>query len=86
MLAIREINTITVQVSDGSSEMLRGGENVVREMEKLDGLTRMITDSMNEMAAGAGQINNAVHEVNEITQKNKQGIDRLSVEVKKFKV
>ena len=86
LLAIREINTITVQVSDGSSEMLRGGENVVREMEKLDGLTRMITDSMNEMAAGAGQINNAVHEVNEITQKNKQGIDRLSVEVKKFKV
>ena len=41
--------------------------------------------SMNEMAAGAGQINNAVQEVNEITQKNKRNIERLASEVSKFK-
>ena len=55
-------------------------------MRKLDNLTRVITDSMNEMAAGAVQINNAVQEVNEITQKNKQSIDCLVKEVEKFKV
>lgn len=43
-------------------------------MKKLDNLTHIITDSMNEMAAGAVQINNAVQEVNDITQKTKQGI------------
>ena len=84
--AIRDINTVTNQVNDGSAEMLRGGENVAQEMQKLDELTRVITDSMNEMASGAVQISNAVQEVNAISQKNKESIENLSKEVKKFKV
>ncbi len=84
--AIRDINTVTNQVNDGSAEMLRGGENVALEMQKLDELTRIITDSMNEMASGAVQISNAVHEVNAISQKNKASIKNLSAEVGKFKV
>ena len=66
--------------------MLKGGEGVAAEMRKLDDLTRIITDSMNEMAAGAIQINNTVQEVNEITQKNKLSIESLAQEVGKFKV
>ena len=66
--------------------MLKGGEGVAEEMRKLDDLTRIITESMNEMASGAVQINNAVQEVNEITQKNKRSIESLSKEVGKFKV
>ena len=84
--AIRDINMVTNQVNDGSAEMLRGGENVAQEMQKLDELTRVITDSMNEMASGAVQISNAVHEVNAISQKNKESIENLSKEVGKFKV
>lgn len=49
--------------------MLHGSEQVAAEMRKLDDLTRVITDSMNEMASGAVQISNAVQEVNEITSK-----------------
>ncbi|WP_289844585.1 hypothetical protein [Treponema phagedenis] len=41
---------------------------------------------MNEMASGAVQISNAVQEVNEITQRNKDSIDNLTTEVEKFKV
>ena len=55
-------------------------------MQKLDGLTRVITESMNEMASGAVQINNAVQEVNAISQKNKESIQNLAEEVSKFKV
>ena len=84
--AIRDINTVTNQVNYGSAEMLRGGENVAEEMQKLDELTRVITDSMNEMASGAVQISNAVQEVNAISQKNKESIENLSKEVNKFKV
>ena len=84
--AIKEINSVTSEVQGGSEEMLKGGEGVAREMEKLDGLTRVITDSMNEMAAGATQISNAVQEVAEITQKNKESIASLVMEVSKFKV
>ncbi len=86
LIAIRNINSVTVDVKAGSDEMLKGGEGVADEMRKLDGLTRTITDSMNEMAAGAIQINNAIQEVNEITQKNKQNIRNLAEEVGKVKV
>jgi methyl-accepting chemotaxis protein len=41
---------------------------------------------MNEMAQGADQINIAVHHVNEISVKNREGIDILVKEVAKFKV
>ena len=86
LTAIRDINAVTVEVKEGSAEMLKGGEGVAIEMRKLDDLTRIITDSMNEMASGAVQINNAVQEVSEITQKNKQSIEALAQEVGKFKV
>ena len=84
--AIKTINAVTNEVQAGSGEMLRGGEGVAEEMRKLDDLTRIIADSMNEMASGAVQISNTVQDVNEITQKNKASIDNLAKEVKKFKV
>ena len=84
--AIRDINSVTQEVQSGSAEMLSGGEQVAAEMHKLDGLTRIITDSMNEMAVGAVQISNTVQEVNEISQRNKASIESLAFEVGKFKV
>ena len=86
LTAIKNINMVTMEVQAGSEEMLKGGEGVAAEMRKLDDLTRIITDSMNEMATGAVQINKAVQEVNEITQKNKQSIENLAEEVSKFKI
>ncbi len=86
LTAIKSINTVTTEVQAGSEEMLKGGEGVAEEMRKLADLTRVITESMNEMASGAVQINNAVQEVNEITQKNKRSIENLAGEVGKFKV
>jgi len=84
--AIKNINMVTTEVQAGSEEMLRGGEGAVQEMHKLDDLTHRITESMNEMASGAVQINNAVQEVNEMTQKNRKSIENLVSEVGKFKV
>ena len=86
LTAIKNINMVTTEVRAGSEEMLKGGEGAAQSMRTLDNLTRIITDSMSEMAAGAVQINNAVQEVNEITQKNTQSIENLAIEVGKFKV
>jgi len=86
LTAIKSINTVTIEVQAGSEEMLKGGESVTGEMHKLDELTRIITDSMNEMASGAVQISNAIQEVNEITQKNKRNIGNLTEAVAQFKV
>ncbi|MGP1454962.1 MAG: hypothetical protein ACTTJ7_04270 [Treponema sp.] len=55
-------------------------------MQKLNGFTRVITMSMNEMTSGTVQISDAVQAVSEIRQKNKQRIESLSSEVGKFKV
>ena len=66
--------------------MLSGSGEVAQEMNKLDGLTQVITNSMDEMSAGAIQINNAVVEVNDLVQKNKESIDRLVDEIGKFNV
>ncbi len=41
---------------------------------------------MNEMSAGVQQINNAVQKVNALAQKNKDSIEGLTSEVRKFKV
>nr|WP_051150674.1 cache domain-containing protein [Treponema pedis] len=84
--AISDIKAITEKVKSGSDEMLEGSEEVAQEMKKLDNLTRIITGSMNEMASGSVQINEAVQEVNELTQQNKQSIEELVSEVKKFKI
>ena len=86
LTAIRNINTVTQEVKQGSHEMLKGGEGIAQEMSKLDDLTRTITDRMNEMTSGALQINDAVQEVQGITQKNKESIESLADEVMKFKV
>ncbi|MGP1576634.1 MAG: methyl-accepting chemotaxis protein [Treponema sp.] len=84
--AIKTINMVTIEVNAGADEMLKGGEGVAEEMRKLDDLTRLIADSMNEMAVGAVQINNAVQDINEITQQNKASIENLANEVNKFKI
>ena len=86
LIAIKNINTVTTEVQSGSEEMLKGGEGDVAEMHNLSNLTHIITDSMNEMASGAMQINGSVQEVHEIAQKNKQSIEALAREVSKFKL
>ena len=83
---IGNINTITRQVQAGSHEMLDGAKEVIQESENLEKATQEITSGMNEMALGAEEINVAVHHVNGISAKNREGIDVLIKEVSRFKV
>ncbi|MGP1495321.1 MAG: methyl-accepting chemotaxis protein [Treponema sp.] len=86
LAAIKNINSVTVEVKNGSEKMLIGGKGVAAEMQKLDSLSAVIKDSMNEMSAGISQINNAVNEVNDLAMKNKKSIEGLAGEVREFKV
>jgi methyl-accepting chemotaxis protein len=58
----------------------------MNESRNLERVTQEITGGMNEMATGAEQVNVAVHNVNEMTQKNRESIDSLMKEVSRFKV
>ncbi|MCL1931296.1 MAG: methyl-accepting chemotaxis protein [Treponema sp.] len=83
---IVEVTGITRQVKSGSNEMLEGAKEVIQESNNLEKATQEITFGMNEMATGAEQINVAVNQVNELSGKNREGIDSLIREVSRFKV
>jgi methyl-accepting chemotaxis protein len=80
------LTNITGKVKDGSAEMLEGSKEVIQESNALEKATQEITSGMNEMASGAQQMNTAVNHVNEISVKNREGIDTLIREVSRFKV
>ncbi|UTC89711.1 methyl-accepting chemotaxis protein [Treponema denticola] len=84
--AIHDINNITVEVQSGSGEMLKAGEDAVKEMNRLEGLTQIINNSIQEMSAGTNQIQSSCSEVRGISQKNKMNIEALAQEVGKFKI
>ena len=81
---IKTMNVVTIEVASDSNEMLKRSENIATEMKRLGDLTTLIVSSMNEMATGAIQINQAVQGISEISQKNKKAIDSLVDEMAKF--
>jgi methyl-accepting chemotaxis protein len=81
-----DLNEITRQVRNGSGEMLEGSKEVILESENLEKMTQEITGSMNEMATGTEQITVAINHVNDISNKNRDGIETLMQEVARFKV
>jgi len=83
---ISEVKEITQQVKTASQQMLDGAREVIQESNNLEKATAEITGGMKEMALGANQINTAVNHVNEISGKNRAGIDSLIREVSRFKV
>jgi methyl-accepting chemotaxis protein len=66
--------------------MLEGSKEVIDESTRLESATQEITYGMSEMAAGADHINLAVNSVNDISRKNREGIETLIKEVSRFKV
>jgi len=83
---IVQVTDITRNVRSGSNEMLEGAQEVIKESQNLEKVTQEITSGMNEMASGADQINIAVHQVNDLSSKNRDRISSLMKEVSKFKV
>jgi methyl-accepting chemotaxis protein len=83
---VSNVNEITAQVTSSSHEMLGEAQEVIQESSNLEKATQEITSGMNEMVIGAEQINIAINRVNEISGKNRKGIETLIKEVSRFKV
>jgi methyl-accepting chemotaxis protein len=73
-------------VKNGSEEMLEGSCQIITEGKNLEAATVEISNGMNEMSAGADQINSAVNEVNSLSSHNRDSIGILVKEVSRFKV
>jgi len=66
--------------------MIMSSREVINESRNLDQVTYEIRGGVSEMAVGAEQVNTAVNRINEITVKNREGINTLLHEVSRFKV
>ena len=84
--AASDLNGLTKQVNSGSLEMLDGAKEVIKESKSLEMVTQEISSGMNEMATGADQVNLAMNHVNDISIKNREGIETLMQAVSRFKV
>jgi len=84
--SINEIQSSTDMVKENTAILLEGGKNIGEEMYHLADVTREITDSMNEMAAGSGQITKAVELCMGLTNDNQRNFNSLKNEVGKFKI
>ncbi|AEF82901.1 methyl-accepting chemotaxis protein [Leadbettera azotonutricia] len=84
--AIGGLHDKNQSVKSGSTVMLAKSAEVIEESKKLEMITSEITTGMDEMAAGAREINQAVQEVNKISLENRESIQALIAEVTKFKV
>ncbi|MHC6201854.1 methyl-accepting chemotaxis protein [Breznakiellaceae bacterium SP9] len=83
---IGRLQTVTDLVGTQSMDMAAESEKVMQRSRHLEQLTQSITQSMDEMSAGASQIDTAVVRVSEISGENERNITVLSGEVAKFKV
>jgi methyl-accepting chemotaxis protein len=66
-------------IKESIDKITRSTENVLKRFELIDSsvktVSQEITCGMNETASGADQINAAVHNVSELSNKNREGID-----------
>ena len=86
LVAMKDINDITVNVKSGGQEMSGAAQAVSSEMQNLLRLTEEITSSMQEMSMGMESINHSINSVNDLTHQNSDCIYALGNAVNKFKV
>ena len=82
---INDVTGVTNEVKSGSGDLLADGEKVVSATKRLDDLTRILRENIENIASQTELINEAAQESLEIAVKNKQSIDGLVLEVGKFK-
>ena len=84
--AIHNINDVTEEVSQGSGEMLVGGEDIANQMKKLDEIAHGITNSMHSVEDMAKKLDEAAQGVAGIAEKVRTCTNSLAKQVDKFKI
>jgi methyl-accepting chemotaxis protein len=84
--AIHQINEITSSTRSGSSEMLSGVKEIVNEMQALAQETARIREAMAEIQDGAENISKLASDTHDGSEKNAEGITKLSGKVSAFRL
>ncbi len=83
---MRTIKDVGAGIKDGSSEMRDGNNAVLDEMKKLDALTRIINETMENITNDATEITKKILGANKKTQKNKESVDSINEIMNKFEI
>ena len=84
--AMRAISDSTTEVKNGSAEMLIGGEQILKEMQHLSEVTRIISETMNQINDFSTHISDAVAITTASTNSTKQSVSGLLNELDSFKL
>ena len=84
--AMHAISDSTAEVKNGSAEMLIGGEQILKEMQNLSEVTRVISETMNQINDFSTHISDAVAITTASTNSTKQSVTGLLDELDTFKL
>ena len=84
--AMHAISDSTAEVKNGSAEMLVGGEQILKEMQNLSEVTRIISETMNQINDFSMHISDAVAVTTASTNSTKQSVTGLLTELDSFKL
>ncbi|MBQ5400488.1 MAG: hypothetical protein IIU15_04615, partial [Treponema sp.] len=84
--AIQGIQSSTAEVTDSSSEMVAGGQQIIDEMKNLAEITGTINSQMNVMSASLNGISSAVQEVSKSSMENQKSVTGISEQIQEFKL
>ena len=84
--AMRSISDTTLEVKNGSAEMLIGGEQILKEMQQLQEITTNISVTMNQITNFSQHITDAVAVTTASTNSTKESLTGLLNELDGFKL
>lgn len=83
--AIKQISGITAKIKSFSSSMIDLNNSIKENIDRLNKMTEEVNSSIAEMNVGFNEINNAVAHIEKISEDNRNNINNVEEQVKKFK-
>ncbi len=84
--AIQDIQNSTANVTDSSTEMVAGGQQIIDEMKNLAEITGTINSQMNVMSSSINGISTAVQKVSMSSDENQKSVAGISKQIQEFKL
>jgi Methyl-accepting chemotaxis protein len=82
--AIQEINDITWNIKNDSSQLLNGTKSILDAMNRLNDMENRIMTGISELSDGTQNITRSVRQVSDMSGKNNESIRQLTLQVDKF--
>ena len=86
MEALRTMNDVTARVKDGSNEIDKSNESMIREIDILQNSAGEILTNMEEVSGGVKNINSSAQEVSSLAAATQSSIQKISTIANGFEV